>query len=182
MRWTTWSVAAVAAGTFGLGYAASVVTRVPVARPAIQVEPVSRRYALRNAAVADAAGQITTALSRAAPHFEVDAEANAFTAVCMPEVHDRIAEQLQTLDARPVMVEIACTLARTGPAGERTILSRPHVQTLDGSEAFISIGQQGGEGIEVTLLPKVILPEHVQTLARSSANSHSGKDSSTCLP
>jgi hypothetical protein len=133
----------------------------PLSSPGNSVVPITVRYALHNAAVTDVAAQLAVSLETASNAMATDPESNTLTVTALPKEQERISQLLVTLDAKPIAVEIRCQLTRIGPDGQRTILSKPQVQALDGTEAMISIGS-ADESIEVTLVPKVILPEQVK--------------------
>lgn len=79
---------------------------------------------------------------------------------------------LAEIDAAPIIVQMESILTRIGPDGTRTVLSRPAIQTLDQTTGMISIGQSGGEGLELTLTPKVILPNRLKEKRVATADAN----------
>jgi hypothetical protein len=132
--------------------------------------PVAVRYSLRNAAVKDVADQIAASLESTSDKIAIDPDTNALTVRALPIEQERISRLLAKLDATPIAVEIKCLLTRIGPDGKRSVLSKPQVRTLDGIEAMISVGSTDGESYEVTLVPKVILPEQVMDGVRQASS------------
>jgi hypothetical protein len=131
-------------------------------------QPVTVRYRLRNSAVTDVAVQLAASLEITSDEIALDPESNTLTATALPKAHERISQLLAKLDATPIAIEIRCVLTRVGPDGKRSVLSKPQVRTLDGIEAMISVGS-ADESYEVTLVPKVILPEQERDAVRRAS-------------
>jgi type II secretory pathway component GspD/PulD (secretin) len=120
--------------------------------------------------VKDVADQIAASLESTSDKIAIDPDTNALTVRALPIEQERISRLLAKLDATPIAVEIKCLLTRIGPDGKRSVLSKPQVRTLDGIEAMISVGSTDGESYEVTLVPKVILPEQVMDGVRQASS------------